>query len=285
MTDHTCASHHPGAPACYRMCACRCDPCLASGRAYGKRQRVGATARIPQEALIRHLTLLAQSGMTDPAIAAAAGIDQTTVMRLRKGQARSARRTTARAIMAVKPQPCRTGFINASGTIIRLRALAALGWTSGQIAERLGVDARWIRKRMYADRHSHVIAASAADVNHAYSQMAMTTPTGWMADRQRRMAAAKGWAVPLAWDEGRGPHGIDNPDATPAVTVTGPDSNQHRADELARLLNAGESAELAVLQCGWASHEAAVRWLNRNGHTDLCRRIHLDADTLRRCAA
>lgn len=108
-------------------------------------------------------------------------------------------------------------MIDATGTTRRLRALYALGWTSTDIAPRLG----WSPARvghLASGRQDQVHRDTAAKIAAVYDDLSMTVPqdpdvlparTIRVHDRQRRQSAAKGWAPPLAWDD------IDDPDERP----------------------------------------------------------------------
>lgn len=62
-----------------------------------------------------------------------------------------------------------------------------------------------------------VFVTTAERVARAYAELWDKEPPGPPSAiaRARNHAARQGWAPPAAWDDGDGPHGIDNPDATP----------------------------------------------------------------------
>lgn len=134
------------------------------------------------------------------------------------------------------------------GTIRRLQALCALGWTQGEIASRLGVTKSRVSHLM---RHSHkgVKPRTARAVAALYDELSMTVRVGREAQRMRKYAAAKGWAPPLAWDD----EGIDDPTARPVGLITQSDSPaivdesriQRRIDgDRSIRLHKGETAEV-----------------------------------------
>ena len=105
--------------------------------------------------------------------------------------------------------------VNAIGSIRRIRALQALGWTHEDLGIRAGRGRTWsaaVCRRKYVSR------ATAADVAAVYDALAMATPPAAtdeqasLVRRARRHATAQGWPPPLAWDD----DDIDNPDASPA---------------------------------------------------------------------
>lgn len=102
----------------------------------------------------------------------------------------------------------RPRMVDARGTRRRLQALAAIGWDFYSIATEMGEHREWVWQ-IY--RRQTVRALTAKKIQVAYERLSMTAPTGWIADRARRNAAAKGWTAPLGWDD------IDN-DAKPPTS-------------------------------------------------------------------
>ena len=98
----------------------------------------------------------------------------------------------------------RPRMVDARDTKRRLQALAAIGWDFYSIATEMGEHREWVWQ-IY--RRDTVRVITAKKVDAVYNRLCMTVPTGWIADRARRSAAAKGWVGPLAWDD------IDNDDA------------------------------------------------------------------------
>lgn len=99
-----------------------------------------------------------------------------------------------------------------TGTVRRLRALCALGYTCADLAPHLGVTAGRV-SQITAGRQQQVTRDTATAVRRLYDQFSMQLPDhpAWLLGRTRRTAAAKGWVPPLAWDD----HEIDDPDARP----------------------------------------------------------------------
>lgn len=96
------------------------------------------------------------------------------------------------------------------GFIRRVRALQAIGHSSAKIAGLLGITERAMNSHLYKPAE-RIRASRHADMAALYDRLSMTVPAGRYADQLRDQAAAKGWAPPLAWNEGE----IDNPDAQP----------------------------------------------------------------------
>ena len=128
----------------------------------------------------------------------------------------------------------------AIGYLRRIRALHALGWTGPEIARRSGLSIGTLRSIGYHDSGA-VLSETAKKIEAVYEQLSMRRPEGTYADRARSMAARKGWAPPLAWDDiDTDPHPRGLRDTT-------------RHDLLAEwhdLRDAGESIEQAAVRLG-----------------------------------
>lgn len=164
-------------------------------------------------------------------------------------------------------------LVPAVGFRRRVRALQALGWSFARIAPHLGVGVGTLSNKMaqgdMVNRRTH------ERMVEVYDRLSMVTPTGAKVDRDRRQAAAKGWAPPLAWAEGS----IDDPDAKPyrartrvrrpesdpvliqrALDGQRVDANSREKDEITRRWRAtGRSLnELELLQ-GWNARRIVRR--------------------------
>lgn len=94
----------------------------------------------------------------------------------------------------------KAGRVPAVGTKRRLRALQAIGWTLTAIADEIGSQRSRVEKWASEDR-TYVYTTTAARVAEVYERLCMRSPEGPWATRTRNMAAAKGYAPPLAWDD------------------------------------------------------------------------------------
>lgn len=91
--------------------------------------------------------------------------------------------------------------IPAAGTVRRVRALQALGWTIAEVAETAGVPARTLNGVLLG-RGASVYRSTASAVERAFGQMEMRrAPDTRNARRARAMAQRRKWAPPLAWDD------------------------------------------------------------------------------------
>lgn len=87
-------------------------------------------------------------------------------------------------------------LVDARGTIRRIRALQALGWTFQHIANAAGMPSRCLIPDL-VDRKT-VRPETAAAIDKAYRAMCMKVGPS---NKTRRIAARKGWPPPLAWDD------------------------------------------------------------------------------------
>lgn len=94
------------------------------------------------------------------------------------------------------------------GTVRRIQALQALGWTHAQIADAADLTVECIRSPIC--RGTNVYRSTAEGVAEAYDALAMkVAPDSRNARWCRTFARRKGWPPPLAWDD------IDDPNEVP----------------------------------------------------------------------
>ncbi|MDF5758585.1 hypothetical protein [Spongiactinospora sp. TRM90649] len=203
---------------------CRCPQCraanaadLAAWRRRKALEQWGATpAALVDAAPARaHVRRLMAYGIGWERVAELAGVGNGTVGRLLYGAGGEAptvrvRRETAARLLAVQPSPdllCDGRRVDAAGTRRRVQALAAIGWTLSDQARRLG----WEPRNLWglANTRTRVAAATARAVCGLYAELSMRPGEGPTAARAKRMATARGWLPPLAWDDEL----IDLPDA------------------------------------------------------------------------
>lgn len=105
--------------------------------------------------------------------------------------------------------------VSAIGTVRRLQALCALGYTQVELGKELGVSNRRVH---FILQQTMVLPRTRDAVAKLYDRLCMTIPTDpeklahrhvRIHARARRAAIKQGWAPPLAWDD------IDDPDETP----------------------------------------------------------------------
>lgn len=203
--------------------ACPCRPCRSARwrreqrRAHARHRGTALPQYVPAGDVVAHIATLRATGATLGAIAEAAGVSRDTVGRLGAGAGRRVQPAIAQRILAV-----RTSDIDGTGTSIgahrRLQALAALGWSSAQIAAAAGMHQRVVLKYTTDGEHIRTPARRLIVAVHSklWNQQPPTATAGQRAavTYQRNKAARLGWVVTAAWDD------IDH-DTAPADT--GPD--------------------------------------------------------------
>ncbi len=152
--------------------------------------------------------------------------------------------------------------VDATGTKRRLRALMALGWRRDDLAARLGVSGQNVTYHT-SDDSPTVYRTTAVAVGRLYDQLA--DHQGPSRETARR-AKAKGWLVPLWWDEDT----IDDPTYVPVTverdeqTAANRDARQQRRAEVERLTALGLSAAQIATRLGLKHDRQVVRdrqWL------------------------
>lgn len=148
--------------------------------------------------------------------------------------------------------------VDKTGTVRRIQALWAIGWTSAHIAKACGWGAPQAVTEIVAVR-SHTYRATAETVARVYDELCMTLgPSA----KNRRDAARKGWAPPLAWDD------IDHDEAPTGVGYLSPDRGEAVRDLLD--MGAGLSEALRRLDL---KPDALENWCRRNGMAEQWREL------------
>lgn len=210
-----------------------CAPCTKARRRYQKRIEVdhsrGIYRRIDPALARRHIERLYATGMGYKAIADAAGVAPRTIYRAAGLEpANSITRAATAAILAVPlDTPVTSGYRPAYGAIRRLRALVALGYPCGWLADELGMArsnmSTLIRTARPGRANTRVQAATWQAIDNLYQRLHMTPGPS---DRARAMATGRGWVPPLAWDD------VDDEQETPA-RVTEPAGRKAYLDHAA----------------------------------------------------
>jgi len=165
-----------------------------------------------------HLAELRKAGMSIRQVARICGLQRSVVQTLArgysaKGPQRRITENTEKAILAVPiPDPVDNplyrmsaagALVDATGTIRRLQALVAWGYPRYYLGRRMG----WgdnagasgnISKLMDATRTTHVTAATALKVDSLFRELQLVPGPS---TRARNEGAAKGWLLPMDWDE------------------------------------------------------------------------------------
>lgn len=251
---------------------CYCEPCVIVKRKARKRSKVnrelGRSAFTTIDAARAHITLLHQS-MSWSSLTKATGMDSRALTLIYAGRRTRITRITEAKILAVQP-PQNIDlwvYIDATGTVRRLRALMAIGHSGRAIAEAVQTAEAQIHKAATSGQ-TYVRRHFAVRVEAAYRQMAFKPPAvNRFTTKSRNAAAAKGWYGPMAWSADT----INDPAAQPDVDkpYTPPAKNGRdsmRMAELEHLLNLGESETAIAKQMGASEayiHDLATVIRNR----------------------
>jgi AraC-like DNA-binding protein len=216
-----CIAPKPGISG-YKDYRCRCPECSEARRAYESRRRrliaygqwEGLVDAGPARQYIRGLMA---GGLSRPKVAELAGLSTSGLARLLYGSGgqppcKRIRTETAEKILAVHPtldDYPGGALIDSTATHRRIQALAAIGWS---LSEQARLAGRLHKHFSPVLDKSRVPARLARQVRDVYERLSMRpAPAGYSATRTRRMAAARGWLPPLAWDD----VDLDVVDATP----------------------------------------------------------------------
>lgn len=217
-----------GDPRRYRR-GCKCRLCTDGVTAEGRRnlylRNTGRSQLTDTHRAADHIERLRRSNMPDAEILADALIAADVLYRIARREGRI-RRTTETRILAVKPRttelPGSGTHVPGLGTLRRLRALAADGWTASELGRRCGKHKQFIVYLQNQDSSLIVRRWVAAYVTDLYIQLAGLKPEEHgikphIAQLTRDRAANKGWTGTAYWD----PEDFDNPDFKPATEATG----------------------------------------------------------------
>lgn len=194
-----------------------CNSCYQTYRnkqvAYGRWQ----TIKVDAAPVRAHVLALKAVGVGDRRIEELSGVSRSTLQTLcrnRPGTDEPLRtevwRSTANSILAISLEADHRGYgvrIQSIGTLRRLRALQAIGWTQTEIARRIGWTVANLNRYFITDPDT-INRGTAHKISCVFDQLQLIPgPSA----RARRHAKARGWAPPLAWDEDT----IDDPAAKP----------------------------------------------------------------------
>jgi hypothetical protein len=170
---------------------------------------------------------------------------------------RTAHNEHKRAVRARKQREGLDRFrIDPTGTRRRIRALIRMGWRYTDMDRWLGNRAPSTHNINRSDT-MHVHTDTAAAVKRMYDALSMQLGPS---ERNRAVAARRGWPSPLAWDDDT----IDDPKARPAGVRGSGRPHRHEVDEVAVLrairgdrsiaLTTAERAEVSrrLRAAGWS---------------------------------
>lgn len=169
---------------------------------------------VAAEPTSEQLRSLLDQGASHRAIARALGASQAGIANITTGRQRFVESWTATHVAALTlPDviPYETTGFPATGTLRRIQALLAIGWTHTHLTRFTGVDTAGVlheSPRRVSARTHHAVTA-------AYEEHALTLGPSAV---NRSRSCRNGWAPPLAWDEDT----IDDPSASAWVEAPTP---------------------------------------------------------------
>lgn len=241
---------------------CPCQPCRSARwrreqrRLHARYRGIAVPQYVPADDVRGHLAMLTETGATLGTIATAAGVHRDTISRLINDQGRMVQTSIRLRILAV-----RTSDIDGTGTSAgahrRLQALAALGWSSAQIAAAAGMHQRVVLG--YTTGDGHIRTPARRRIVAAYRRLWDKQPPADTAGQRaaisyaRNRAARLGWAPPMAWDD------IDHDDA-PADC---PDGDGVHVDDIEWMLRCCATTWEAAERLG-IGRDSLMQRINRN---------------------
>ncbi len=242
-----------------------CNSCYQTYRnkqvAYGRWQTVMVDAG-PVRA---HLLALRAAGIGNRRIGELSGVSRSALQKMsrnRPGTEDPLRsnvwRSTANRILAIPLEVDNRGYgvrIDSTGSLRRLRALQAIGWTQTEIAHRIGWTLQNLN-RYFISNPAMINRGTAVTIAKLFNELQLIPGPS---ERSRRHARKHGWAPPLAWDEDT----IDDPAAKPDIGRNEVVTFKERYTELREL----GYHDLQIVSKLGIQPESLLRQLHRYGIT------------------
>ncbi|MEU9998072.1 hypothetical protein [Streptomyces sp. NPDC050848] len=206
-----------GQPACADY-GCKRDECLlARRRAMKQREYLAATGRPARPGTDRtaaHIAKLRAAGMLDADTRAAARVGRDAFYKAARFGGKTTAVTEAKILAVPVPRATQleTGNrarIDGRSTLLRLRALMALGWPQNVIAPQMGIASRSFLSRLMCRLGSgdrYVTLATAQKAQRVYEQLWNKDPLDHgvpaaAVTRAKAIAAAGNWQLPMDLDD------------------------------------------------------------------------------------
>lgn len=222
--------------------------------------RHGHGIRIDATPTRQHVQHLLDLGLTRESIARAAGVGPTVVGRLTTSPPpRLIDTRIAHALTTVTWRPTeRQAVVLSVGARRRAQALAAIGWPMSDLAARVGMTAGNLSVTIAHPRLSYRHWVAIRDV---YDEWSMTPGPS---RKTRQVAAARGWAPPLAWDDDT----IDDPHTDADQGDRRPGRPGVHVDDVEWLIRTGGTWDTVAARCG-VGRSAIEMVCRRSGRVDL----------------
>lgn len=227
---HTRVHHEHGTYNRAHLDGCRCRACT---RAHRRRRKLYAAGlrpvlppMVPAVRVAEHISALVESGLTHYDIAQRAGLSYLSVRRHAYRRAGRCRWESVERILAIPARGAASaaGYVDATGSRRRLRALAVAGWCSEDVAAWAGLDASTLAR--VREGHSPSVRASTrAAVAVVYAALCAWAPQEGRRRPERAVGAdtARGWVGPARWAG----VDVDDPAAAP-LPADGPGPGRGR---------------------------------------------------------
>lgn len=252
MTTDRQPPHHRNT-LCYTRYQCRRPNCVDRYN-QANRERLAQKANgtydrfVDAQPVREHVQSLLAAGASSRGIATAADVNEKVVRDLlppRNGGRRKPAKhrlftDNARKVLAVRVEDVTPPSVDATGTVRRVQALIANGWTMGRLAEQLGMSEQYVWELLFRSRRedaARVLGSTARRIADRYNDLHSKRPTRFgitpsRAAQARRLAAANRWPAPKYWADRMDV--IDDPDFEPLYGVTRREIVAQDAGELIR---------------------------------------------------
>lgn len=139
--------------------------------------------------------LLALSG-TPSAIARAAGISEATVSGILSGRYEMISANTEQRVLATRQEDIRPGRLPTWPLVRRIRALRAVGWTNGEVAQQCGGLSLETVARLIRGEIKYCNPTTDAGIRRGYDEAPKRVRR-----RPHHQARAGGWVTPYQWED------------------------------------------------------------------------------------
>lgn len=302
VCDCKVANHEHGEASMYVHHKCRCDVCKAGNRERERarnRARLYGRSRLTDAEPARvHVRELMAAGMGIKRIATVAGISPGRISDLLYGRGGTDPRPPRKQInkefeaklLAVTVDLAPGATVDDLGSIRRLKALVAMGWSQHRLAELLDMESTNLGRIIHGDRFE-IRLSTARRIAEIFDARWDKTPPATTrferagVTRAKEYAKAHGWVTAAAWDD------IDDPTEKPKADLEdesiAPQSRAslEKIDRLELLILDGYGDDDATyIRAGWASRLSGWAVLRRMGREDLIERLHRN-DLVRQVAS
>lgn len=286
------ARHTHGDNVMYVHHKCRCDVCRTARsdmeRARRRAKLYGRSYLTDAEPARQHLRSLMAQGMGWKRIAKAAGLSPSSVFPIlwaqdTKSMKRPMRKQISKAmeakLLAVTTDMAEGSVVNNLGSVRRLQALAAVGWSQSRLAQMLGMLPGNFGKVIHGEREG-ILVSTARRIEEIFNECWDKAPVAATRfeqagiTRAKREALAKGWVTAAAWDD------IDDPDEEQKSDLVDVSIDYRslpaldRIDRLELLIRDGYGdSNDTYVRAGWSSRESGWKVLQRMDRLDLIDRL------------